>query len=160
MSTENLSDIVRRVPIFQGLDVSQFESTLSVCQKCTFEEGHIIFEEGDQSTNLFIILSGAFQVRSSTGSEIAVISEMGVVGEMGVLTEQPRSANVIAYRPAEALRITKEDLFGLIEHDRDMGVKIYRNVTHILSDRLRDNNIVLEQQYLILEDLTGDDAQT
>ena len=29
----------------------------------------------------------------------------------------------------------------------------HRNVTTILCDRLRDNNILVEQQYLILEDL-------
>jgi len=36
-----------------------------------------------------------------------------------------------------------------------MGYKIYQNVTHILADRLRDNNILLEQQYLVLDDLVG-----
>lgn len=159
MATENLSDVIRRVPIFQELNEAQLQKMLPVCQKCTFEEKHILFSEGDPSTDIFIILSGALQVRASTGSEIAVINEMGVVGEMGVLTEQPRSANVLAYRTTEALCITREDLFKLMEEDRDMGVKIYRNVTHILSDRLRDNNIVLEQQYLILEDLTRDNTQ-
>ena len=158
MTTENLNDVIRRVPIFQELDETQLQNTLSVCQKCTFEEKHILFSEGDPSTDMYIILSGALQVRASTGSEIAIINEMGVVGEMGVLTEQPRSANVIAYRTTEVLCIARKDLFKLMEKDRDMGVKIYRNVTHILSDRLRDNNIVLEQQYLILEDLTGDNT--
>lgn len=95
-------------------------------------------------------------MQAATGSEIALIREIDIVGEMGVLTEQPRSATVIAYEPTKALRISSADLSRLIEEDRDMGAKIYRNVTHILSDRLRDNNIVVEQQYLILEDLAGE----
>ena len=41
------------------------------------------------------------------------------------------------------------------DRDKDMGYKIYQNVTHILADRLRDNNILLEQRYLVLDDLVG-----
>ena len=158
MPMENLTEIVRRIPIFKGLDDHQFESMLAACHECTFDEGTVVFTEGDPSTDMYIIMSGSFQVRSLTGAEIAVIGDTGIVGEMGVLTERPRSATVVAYRPTRALRIGHDALHQLIEKDSDMGLVVYRNITHILSDRLRDNNIVLEQQYLILEDLTGDNT--
>ena len=78
------------------------------------------------------------------------------MGEMGVLTDQPRSASVVANQPSRMLSIRRDDLLRLIEEDKDMGFKIYQNVTRLLCNRLRDNNILLEQQYLILEDLAGE----
>jgi len=158
MPTGNLSDIVRRIPIFQNFDTEQIVKTLEICQEQTFRTGDPLFKEGDASTEMHILLSGCLQIRTQTGSEIAVIGEMGLVGEMGALTKHPRSATVIAQQPSTTLSIPREALFRLIDTDRDMGFKIFQNITHILCERLRDNNILLEQQYLILEDLTGDDT--
>ena len=154
MDTNRTSGIVRRIPIFQGFTPEQIGCMLEVCEERSFEEGQSLFLEGDPSAEMHILLSGYLNVTTSTGAEIASIGEMGLVGEMGVLTGQPRSANVVARRPSTTLSISRDSLFRLIETDRDMGFKIYRNVTTILCDRLRDNNILVEQQYLILEDLT------
>ena len=155
MESKELSSIVSRIPIFQGFSSGQLGQTLEVCEKRSYQSGEHLFREGDASTEMLILLSGHLSVRTATGSEIAVIGEMGLVGEMGVLTGQPRSASVVTTRPSEVLTIGRDDLFRLMDDDKSMGFKIYQNVTQILCERLRDNNILLEQQYLILEDLAG-----
>ena len=155
MDHTQASDIVRRIPILQGFTNEQIEKVLAVCQEREFAEGEALFQEGEESRNIFILLGGMIQVQTPTGGEIATIGEMGVVGEMGVLTAQPRAASVIALKPSRTMCIGREELFGLIVQDKDMGYKIYQNVTYILADRLRDNNILLEQQYLVLDDLVG-----
>jgi putative ABC transport system ATP-binding protein len=153
---KDMRDIVRRVPIFRGFTPAQTNRVLEVCEKLTAEKGHCLFREGDTSTEMYILLSGHLRVVTSTGAEIATIWEMGLVGEMGVLTDQPRSATVLADEDSELLCIRGEDLVHLIEEDKDAGYRIYQNMTHLLCERLRDNNILLEQQYLILEDLAGE----
>ena len=155
METNQLRDIVRRIPILHGFNDGQIEKILSVCSEQSIEKGSVIFQENDESLGIYILLSGSLQVQTPTGGEIATIDEMGVVGEMGVLTGQPRAASVVALRDSTTLCIGKRELFALMEEDKDMGYKIYQNVTHILADRLRDNNIILEQQYLVLDDLVG-----
>jgi CRP-like cAMP-binding protein len=96
------------------------------------------------------------QTLTEAGVEIATVRKWGIVGEMGVLTNQPRSATVVSQRASKVLSIPNEPLQRLIEEDTDMGLQIYRNVTHLLSARLRENNISMEQQFLIFEDLIGD----
>lgn len=157
MDASELASIVRRIPIFQGFNEDQLQNILEACEQRRFQEGEQVFREGDPSTKMYIILSGYFQVLTLTGSEIALIGETGLVGEMGVLTGQPRSASVVAQRDVETILIGRDALIQLMEQDKDMGYKIYENVTQILCGRLRDNNILLEQQYLILEDLSGED---
>ncbi len=80
---------------------------------------------------------------------------------MGVLTDEPRSATVVAVDSCTVLAIPRDELFDLIRNDKDIGFQIYRNVTKILIERLRDNNILLEQQYLMMEDFaSGGDLET
>ena len=155
MDKNQQADIIRRIPILKGFSEEQVQKVLAVCSEETFTEGEMLFQEGDDSRHIFILLSGMVQVHTPTGGEIATIDKMGVVGEMGVLTDLPRAAGVTALKDARTLCIGKEELFGLILQDPDMGYRIFRNVTHILADRLRDNNILLEQQYLVLDDLVG-----
>lgn len=155
MDQNQQADIIRRIPILKGFSENQVQKVLAVCSEEAFNEGDVLFKESEDSRNIYILLSGMLQVRTPTGGEIATIGKMGVVGEMGVLTDLPRAASVIALKDCKTLGIGKEELFGLILQDPDMGYRIYRNVTHILAERLRDNNILLEQQYLVLDDLIG-----
>ena len=146
MDPKEIGSICRQIPIFRGFNSDQTDNMLRVCEERTFQAGEYLFKEGDSSTELFILLSGHLQVLTSTGAELASIREMGVVGEMGVLTTQPRSAAAMAAQPSQMLSIRQADLLRLMDEDKGMGFKIYRNVTHILCDRLRDSNILLEQQ--------------
>ncbi len=155
METNQLREIIRRIPIRHGFTDDQIEKVLAACTEEEFDEGEAIFRDGDEALGTYILLTGLLQVQTPTGGEIATIGEMGVVGEMGALTGQPRAASVIALRSSKTLCIGKQALFAIIEADKDTGYKIYQNVTHILADRLRDNNILLEQQYLVLDDLVG-----
>ena len=155
MKTNQQREILRRIPILHGFSDDQIEKVMSACSDKTLEAGALLFQESDESKGIYILLSGMLQVQTPTGGEIATIGEMGVVGEMGVLTGQPRAASVVALRESKTLVIGKQELFALMDADPDMGYKIYQNVTHILADRLRDNNILLEQQYLVLNDLAG-----
>ena len=153
MDQKDRGDIVKRVPMFQGFRPEQLDRLLDAFEERSFEAGEYLFKESDSSTEMHILISGHLQIQTSTGSEIATISEMGIVGEMGVLTGHTRSATVLADQPSRCLCIQRRDLFRLMEDDKDIGYQVYRNVTHLLCERLRDNNILLEQQYLILEDL-------
>lgn len=156
MDPDEIAEIVKRIPIFVGFTPEQIVKMLDVCEEKKVASGEFLFKEGTPSTEMLILLEGHLHVTTRTGAEIASIWEMGLVGEMGALTDQPRSASVVAHQPSLMLSIRRKDLMRLIEEDKDMGFKVYKNVTLLLCNRLRDNNILLEQQYLILEDLASE----
>lgn len=156
MEAIDIGSLIQRIPIFQEFTATQQNNMREITEIKSFKEGEMVFCVGDSSTDMLIVLEGILQIRSNTGSEIATVRKLGIVGEMGVLTDHPRSASVTAQTDTNTLSIPTEALQTLIDKDADMGLKIYRNVTHILSERLRDNNMLIEQQLFILEDLTGD----
>ena len=161
MDPSEVTGIVTRIPIFQGLSPEQIDGVLEACHIVPIAEGETVFTQGAESNSMLILLLGQLEVRSGSGSVLATIGENGVVGEMGVLTDEPRSATVVAVDSCTVLAIPRDELFDLIRNDKDIGFQIYRNVTKILIERLRDNNILLEQQYLMMEDLaSGGDLET
>jgi NTE family protein len=99
--------------------------------------GKTLIQQGDQSDELFIIVSGALGVyiRADSGSErfVARIGPSETVGEMGLISGEPRSATVRCLRDAEILAIAKKEWDGFTE--RHPGALLA--ITKTLISRLR-----------------------
>lgn len=155
MDRSRMTKIVERIPIFRGLSPHRLQKVLDICSEHRFSAGQTVCEAGDESSEVYVVLSGGLSVRTVAGLELASIGRMGVVGEMGVLTNQPRSACILAAKDTTALRIGKADLDRLMDADREIGLHIYREFVHLLCARLRNTNAHLEQFYFTVEDLTA-----
>lgn len=82
--------------------------------KRTFGPGQIIFREGEESTDVFYILSGRVRIRIRTPSGPCALNELGTgefFGEMGVIESAPRSATAEALEPTE-VEVISEAAFG------------------------------------------------
>jgi CRP-like cAMP-binding protein len=64
-------------------------------------------------------------------------------GEMSLFDNKPRSAMVKAVGPTDALVIEKDDLFELIDADKEVGIRILKGVAQEMSRRLRDTSTAL-----------------
>ncbi|RMG97919.1 MAG: cyclic nucleotide-binding domain-containing protein [Candidatus Dadabacteria bacterium] len=84
-------------------------------KESTYEPGTVIFREGEEGQDLYVLLSGTVRV-SRSGWEVAEISEPGAYfGEMSSLLGEPRSATVTAVTEVRALVVpaaSLEDFFG------------------------------------------------
>ena len=78
----------------------------------TYQPGEALFQEGDHSHELFLLLRGDVEV-SSKGARLAVIPAGQILGEMSHFDAQPRSASCKALGEVHALVLDKES-FGLI----------------------------------------------
>ena len=65
------------------------------------------------------------------------------MGEIGLVTGQPRSATVIAEGASSVFEISKLKFDILLKKYPEIGSIIYRNIIHILSERLDGNNKLL-----------------
>lgn len=75
--------------------------------------GEVIVAEGTMSDGLYVVLSGAVEVRRQ-GRTVSTLGEGELFGEMSLLTRSPASATVIAARHTSLLRLPKEDFEVLI----------------------------------------------
>jgi len=67
-----------------------------------FGPGDVLIEEGLETGKLFVLKSGAVEIRRD-GIPVTTIAEPGaVLGEMSALLDQPHTASVVATEPVEA----------------------------------------------------------
>ena len=95
-------------------DPSIVESLADASRWFSVPGGNVLFNRGDPSGALYIVLSGVLGVmaQQTSGTE-SIICKLGpgeVVGEMGCITGQPRNATVRALRSTELLVISWAEL--------------------------------------------------
>lgn len=89
---------------------------------------------------MFVLLSGEAKVvaTSSAGEkkEITMLNAGDMVGELAFLNHAPRSADVIATRPVEALVLSPESINKVLAADSKIAAKVYQNLSKLVAQRL------------------------
>ena len=80
--------------------------------------GDVLFEKGEESDHMYILISGRLHAVVDVEGKDVVVGEIGIgetVGEMALITEDPRSAKVLAIRDAVLLDISKSNFEELVK---------------------------------------------
>ncbi len=100
------------------------------------ESGQVLFAEGDRPTCMYIVQTGALQIRSGD----VVYEEVGpggIVGEMGLVEKhQTRSATVYALTDSQLAEIDDARFLSLVERTPSFAITVMQS----LSRRLRAMN--------------------
>jgi CRP/FNR family transcriptional regulator, cyclic AMP receptor protein len=100
-----------------------------------FKAGSIIFREGDEAREFFVIRSG--RVRIQIGNR--TITELGadnIFGEMALIDSEPRSATAIALSDVELVPVSEKQFLFLVSQTPYFALKVMR----VLAQRLRATN--------------------
>jgi PAS domain S-box-containing protein len=104
-----------------------------------FEEGKAIFLEGDDSQDLFILVSGQLNVFKGN-KKIAEITEKGsLFGEMSFLLKAKRTATIKAGENVKAIRIPKDEVTVFL-HDFP---EVAGEISKLLAKRLDETSRIL-----------------
>jgi sulfate permease, SulP family len=139
--TTQLSDALH---IFRGLSDSQRSRLEAAMPQRLFKAGDSIFNAGDASDHMLIVLQGSAGVivRGEGGREIRITSVRrgGVLGEIGFLDEAPRSAQVLALEDVLAAVLSREAFDGLRQQEPQIVTQLLTNLTLDLATSLRHAN--------------------
>lgn len=106
------------------------------------EEGEYIIKEGTIDPTLYIPLSGELEVRitNEAGKEVAIakIAPGETIGEAAFLTDNPRTANVVALNQSVLFRCSRVALKNLAPSARE---KIKDQIILKLIERLHQKNL-------------------
>lgn len=112
-------------------------SQIAIIKK--FNPREIIFEEGDDSDSLFLVLEGEVEVskRSGEGNNYVVITSVqsnGYLGELGIIDRKPRSARVVTSKETILAKIYYESITDILANTKG---DIVLQILSFLSQRLR-----------------------
>lgn len=132
---------LRNIGLFGALPEEVLAHLASTLAPVTPSAGDVVFREGEEAREMFVVISGEMEVlkRSKRGidARVALLGPGDWFGEMSILDVQPRSATVRALAPSRMLRITSADLDALYRFDLKSYALIVLNLARELSRRLR-----------------------
>lgn len=119
MSFAPLSEPLRRVALFQGLQSAQISEIARRAERVVFNPGDIIIEEGVAGEAAYVIVSGkaARKTGPITNDPAETIGPGTLVGEMAMLVETSYSSTVVCQESVRALKITRTGLLAQMSSD-------------------------------------------
>lgn len=109
---------LRTVSLFAELPREVLARLVSEFDDLEIPAGRTVFSQGDPGDALYVVVSGAVEVRGErdgSGERVAVLGPGDCLGEMALVTGDPRSATVVALSPTRLLRLDKERFQALSE---------------------------------------------
>ena len=101
----------------------------------SFAAGDMIFREGEEAEELFIITQGEVEIRLN-GRVLEQLGENDLFGEMALVDSEPRSASAIAATAVDLVPITEKQFLHLVDEAPFFALKVMR----VLARRLRTQN--------------------
>ncbi len=111
-------------------------------RKVRFNEGEVIFSEGDIGEHCFKIISGKIDIlvdvptvmKRGRKETIATSGPGEFVGDMSVIQRGPRSASAVAVEPTVCMAYTADEIVDLLENDPKEAMAYAR----LMINRLRN----------------------
>jgi CRP/FNR family transcriptional regulator, cyclic AMP receptor protein len=145
------------VELFRDIAPSDIETLVGASEVRTFNRGDIIFTEGEEPAELFVVLSGRIAIanKSLDGREsvIALMERGDLFGEMPLFDGLNRSAEARALEVSDVVAIPYSPLRSLYESQPEL----LWNVVALLATRLRNTDEALADSVFL--DVTGRTAK-
>lgn len=128
--------VFKKLPIFYGLRENEYDFVRAACSHTSYLEGNTVFNKGDGSPCLYILLTGEVELQTEKKEVIYKLHPGEIFGEIGLITQQKRTATAVAKTDVTLLIIKSEDLNLLLgKHPRISSI-IMRNITQHLANHI------------------------
>lgn len=124
---------LKALDLFEGLTTRELSELARVVQEVTMDDGKSIVREGEFEDSMYFIVRGAVRIERG-GHLVAELGPRDFFGEMAVFDGETRSATVTAVGRLELLRLSRNDLFEVMEDQPAIGI----GICQILVRRLRN----------------------
>jgi CRP-like cAMP-binding protein len=137
--------IFRQINEFQNFTDPELAALNNIVRENKYVEGDIIFNEGDESTELYILVKGEIELQIKIAPQLAdstvlVVKPCEIFGELSFVDPKPRAATARCLKKTIVAVIQRDDFEKLVQTNPDIGLRFYSNIALLLSDKLRKMN--------------------
>ena len=137
---KNYAQLLKELPIFQGLENDEIRMILSRASFQSFEPDEIIVKQGEPAVYFYILIAGEIEVlKKDAGSLPKLVDHLGpsaYFGELAILRNTVRAATCKAVTNVEVMAFVKEDfndfiakylrISNLIEENYDLHILLHQ----------------------------------
>lgn len=117
------ADVLRRVPLFAGLDARELEEIASTMKERRYGAGDTVTQEGAGGAGFFVVESGDAEV-TVEGQPRGSIGPGDYFGEIALLTGSDRTATITARSDMVCYGMTPWDFRPLVEGNSTIAWKL------------------------------------
>ncbi|MEN8136420.1 MAG: cyclic nucleotide-binding domain-containing protein [Thermodesulfobacteriota bacterium] len=132
------------VPLFSSLSKRELNTINSIAHHRTYQEEEFVFRKGQPGAAMFIVRSGAINIidhdEGNQANVLTTLDDHSFFGELALLDDSPRSASAVAAKTTETFAFFRTDLDRLLTAFPQIGLKVYRSLSMIIGNRLKDTN--------------------
>jgi CRP-like cAMP-binding protein len=150
MKTENLLEMVRQHPFLEGLEPLHIEKLADLASEVRFQRDQIIFQEGDESTSFYLIVTGKVALEVSALGRILRVLTLQDGEEFGwssILPAEGKRFQARALGVVRALAFDGVKLREACDQDSSLGYALTLRLLRIVADRLEAMRIQLLDMY-------------
>jgi CRP-like cAMP-binding protein len=129
------------IAFLDQLDTDEREELLQRGRKRQFRRGTSLFNEGERSDRVMVVLEGRVKVSYFTeeGKEVvlAIRGSGDILGDLSAIDGEPLSATVTALDNVDAQVVTADEFLSFLESHSKVGLVLLR----MLSQRLREADL-------------------
>jgi CRP/FNR family transcriptional regulator, cyclic AMP receptor protein len=133
----SVQTILERNRLFRGLSAATIQRISALAIRRFYEEGAIVFSQGDPGDALYGVVTGRIRISASTreGKEMFLnIMEPGdTFGEIALLDGNPRTATASATATCELMIIPRAQFLSLLEREPPLAIHLLQ----LLCQRIR-----------------------
>lgn len=115
MAADGKMEALHSVPLFSDLRTRDLEQVAQLADEVDLPAGHVLMRQGDNGSQMFIILSGEALVERD-GRELAKVGPGAVLGEMAIVAEGPRVATATLTKPSHLFVLAHREFHSLMEN--------------------------------------------
>ncbi|MCD6580347.1 MAG: cyclic nucleotide-binding domain-containing protein [Desulfuromusa sp.] len=146
---QTLAYFLSTMPMFKKLDKRELAFLENIVHVRNYETDETIFSEGDIGSGMYSIRSGQVQVfnRTEHGKEIkqAILESGDFFGEIALTASRPRCASAKAMEPTVLVGLFRSDMLEAVRRHPVPSAKIMLGLNRVISDRLLQCNIQLQE---------------
>lgn len=137
-------DVFRKNYLVNGLPDATIDEIMALAVVDGKVAGEALIDEGQKSSDLFVILEGRVNVYTDKGDKLAESGPGTVLGEVALVDDGPRSATAVCVGQVRYARLPAATLRKYMSNNREAGFIMLANLSRVLSMRLRNTNAVME----------------
>lgn len=123
------SDVLRSVPLFQGMTDRAIEAIAGLAEDAEFPAGAELTREGSSGESFIVIVTGRAAVDVG-GRQVRELSAGEYLGEISLIDGGPRTATVTATEPIQALIVPRVGFEKLMNDYPVVRLDVLNALTH------------------------------
>jgi CRP-like cAMP-binding protein len=137
------------VGLFDEIPDEQLTKIVEISREMTFKQGELIFREGSEAENIYVLLDGkvAIRVHLTSRPESLTVSVINKpyqsFGWSGIVSPYHFTASALCESDCRLLAISGQELLQKLREDPESGFQVMCKISEMISSRLRSSRQVL-----------------